>query len=155
MYEQYSTKKLLQEVGYCGYSLTMDMFIKYLELGFDLLTYIIFMSNGFKSSKRDYVHLPKWPQTALLLWIVQDYGQIKVILMSFQINVIRFVYLYNYLQYIMIQIENMSFILLILHMYLTFLIMVIQTRNMSLMSLLVLHKSYKKCTSCPPWTTNR
>ena len=84
VYEQYLMKKLLQGVGYYKNLLTMDIFIKYLELGFDLLIYIFLMSNGFKS------------------WIVQDYGQVKVILMSFQINVIKFVYLYNYLQYIMI-----------------------------------------------------
>ena len=44
VYQQYSIKKLLQEVGYCKNLLTMDIFIKYLELGFDLLTYISFMS---------------------------------------------------------------------------------------------------------------
>ena len=132
----------------------MEKFIKYLEFGFDLLICIFLMSNGFKLCKGDYIDLLKWPQMVLLLWIVQDYGQIKVRLMSFQMELIRFVYLYNYLQYIMIQIENMSFILLILHRYFTFLIMVIQIGNMSLMSLLVLHESYKKCTSCPPSTTN-
>ena len=155
MYQQHLIKKLLQGVGYYRNLLTMDIFIKNLEFGFDLLICIFLMSNGFKLCNGDYVHLLKWPQMVLLLWIVQDYGQIKVILMSFQINVIRFVYLYNYLQYIMIQIENMSFILLILHRYFTILIMVIQTRNMSLMSLLIRHESYKKCTSCPPSTTNR
>ena len=102
VYQQHLIKKLLHRVGYSRNLLTMDIFIKYLELGFDLLTYIFFMSNGFKSCKKDCFYLSKWPQTAFLLWIVQDYGQIKVILMSFQINVIGFVYLYIYLQYIII-----------------------------------------------------
>ena len=155
VYQQHLIKKLLQGVGYYKNLLTMDIFIKYLEFDFNLLICIFLMSNGFKLCKGDYVHLLKWPQMVLLLWIVQDYGQIKVILMSYHINAIKFVYLYYFLQYIMIQIENMSFILLILHRFFTILIMVIQIGNMSLMSLLVLHESYKKCTSCPPSTTNR
>ena len=147
-------KKLLQGVGYYRNLLTMDIFIKYLELDIDLLVFIFFMSNGFKLCKGEYVHVSKWPQMAFLLLIVQDFREITLILMSFQINVIRFVYLYNYLQYTMIWSKLEVHILLILNRFFTILIMVIQTGNMSLMSLLVLHESYKKCTSCPPSMTN-
>ena len=77
---------------------------------------------------------------ALLLWIVQDYGQIKVILMSFEMNVIRFVYLYNYLQYVIISLKLEVYIQLILERFCTVPIMVIQIGNMSLMLLLVLHE---------------
>ena len=66
VYQQHSIKKLLHGVGYYKNLLTMDIFIKYLEFGFDLLICIFFMSNGFNTCKGDYVHLSKWPKAALL-----------------------------------------------------------------------------------------
>ena len=56
VYQQHLTKKLLQGVDYYTNSLTMDIFIKHLELGFDLSNYISLISSGFKLFMGD-VHL--------------------------------------------------------------------------------------------------